>query len=592
MIRVVVFLIAVALIAVGAAWLADRPGDVTVLWLGRRIETSVAVAIAGVAIVALLAIVLWSLVRLALHSPRLVGRVMVNRRRARAHRAISHGLVAVGAGDMRAAQKFAAEADRLAPREPLTLLLGAQVAQMAGDRAAAERAFHAMAHRSDTRLLGMRGLYIEAQRRDDAAAAHHYAVQAAEAAPALPWAGQAVLEDRSASGDWTGALAALDKMRQSGVVDRATYRRRRAVLLTARALAEADNESGNAKTLALEAVRLAPDLTPAAALAGRLLAENGELRKAARILETAWRTAPHPDLAEVYTHLRSGDSARDRLTRVQVLARQGGGIEAGLAVARAAIDAREFATARKALRPFTAAPTQRVALMMAEMEESEHGDIGRAREWMTRALHAARDPAWTADGIVSDHWLPVSPVTGEIDAFRWKAPLSEIAGPKLIDRGELDEVIEPPRPRRLPEPAALPDQAPPASFAPHEDEPGRHDQEHRDNALRDSGARTPEPSGAVNLAPGVTVAPGTTVAAAANVPANASVPPDTSTAQPQSRRDNEAGAAMPHGAAMPRGGTSGAPVVDAVIPLVHAPDDPGPPEEPAPAAPRRRSLFW
>ena len=53
MIRVVVFLVAVALIAVGAAWLADRPGDVTILWLGRRIETSVAVAIAAVAIIAL-----------------------------------------------------------------------------------------------------------------------------------------------------------------------------------------------------------------------------------------------------------------------------------------------------------------------------------------------------------------------------------------------------------------------------------------------------------------------------------------------------------------------------------------------------------
>jgi len=104
MIRVVVFLLAVAFIAIGAAWLADRPGDVTILWLGRRIETSVAVAIAAVAIVALVTTILWSLIRLVLRSPRLVGRVMVNRRRARAHRAISHGLIAIGAGDMRAAQ--------------------------------------------------------------------------------------------------------------------------------------------------------------------------------------------------------------------------------------------------------------------------------------------------------------------------------------------------------------------------------------------------------------------------------------------------------------------------------------------------------
>ena len=40
---------------------------------------------------------------------------------------------------------------------------------MAGDRGGAERAFRAMARRDDTKLLGLRGLYIEAQRRDDRA---------------------------------------------------------------------------------------------------------------------------------------------------------------------------------------------------------------------------------------------------------------------------------------------------------------------------------------------------------------------------------------------------------------------------------------
>ena len=55
-----------------------------------------------------------------------------------------------------------------------------------------------MAERDDTKLLGLRGLYIEAQRRKDAAAARAYAEEAANAAPALGWAGQAVLEFRCA----------------------------------------------------------------------------------------------------------------------------------------------------------------------------------------------------------------------------------------------------------------------------------------------------------------------------------------------------------------------------------------------------------
>src|SRR5438105_6262717 len=45
---------------------------------------------------------------------------------------------------------------------------------------------------------------------------------------------------------------------------------------------------------------------------------------------------------------------------------------------------------------------------------------------MPRAVAARRDPAWTADGYVSDHWMPVSPVTGRLDALQWKDPLAGI----------------------------------------------------------------------------------------------------------------------------------------------------------------------
>ena len=44
MIRIVVFLLVVALIGFGAAWIADRPGEVAITWQGWRMETSVTVA--------------------------------------------------------------------------------------------------------------------------------------------------------------------------------------------------------------------------------------------------------------------------------------------------------------------------------------------------------------------------------------------------------------------------------------------------------------------------------------------------------------------------------------------------------------------
>jgi HemY protein len=470
MIRVVFFLIVVGALSLGAAWLADRPGDVVITWQGLRIETSLMVL--GAAILALMALValVWSLIRAVLRSPIVLATLLRNRRGVRAYEAISNGLVAVGAGDITAARKFSAEVNRIAPGEPLALLLSAQSAQLSGDREAADRAFRAMASRPDTKALGLHGLYIEAQRRDDHTSARAYAEEAARTAPALAWAGRAVLEFRCATGDWAGALSLLERSRSA--LDKAVYRRQRAVMLTARAIAAEETDRDSAKAFALEAVKLAPTLVPAAALAGRILAEGGELRRASRMIAKAWRANPHPDLAQTYAELRFGDAARDRLLRVETLAKKTpGNVEGALAIARAALDAREFGKARGVLAPYLSAPTKRIALLMAELERAEHGDEGRAREWMARALNAAPDPQWTADGYVSDRWLPVSPISGRLDAFEWRVPLTGIVSAPAIEPeppaiAPVDAVPEPPKPEQAQRESQEPAPSAPAAAAP------------------------------------------------------------------------------------------------------------------------------
>jgi HemY protein len=513
MIRVVIFLLAIAALAFGAVWLADRPGDVLITWQGRHIETSVAVLAIAVGLVAALAVLVWSILRSIARSPGTVRSHLRTRTARRGYQALSQGLIAVGSGDAPAARKFADEARRIAPSEPLTLLLSAQSAQLSGDRAAAERTFKTMALRDDTKLFGLHGLFIEARRRQDAPTARLIAEEAARAPVAPAWAGHAVLELRCAAGDWTGAIERLERNQRGGLIDKATYQRQRAVLLTARALAAEPTDRGGARVLALAALKLAPSLVPAAALAGRLLGEAGELRQAARVLEIAWVANPHPELADTYAHLRPGDSAVDRLARVQSLAQKSPGhVEGALAVAQAALDAREFAAARAALNSLATAPTQRMALLFAKLEELEHGDEGRTREWMTRALRARRDPVWTADGYVSDHWLPVSPVTGRLDAFTWTEPLAQIGAPA-------GAVIEAAEEAAIEVPVVAP----------------------------------PEPA----PAPGATV------------------PPSVPSAPEPPRPDAVAAPATPPAAAAPV-----AMNVEKVIPLLHAPDDPGPDGDP------------
>jgi HemY protein len=452
MIRVALYLILVGVIAYGVALLADRPGDVVITWEGWRIETSLIVLGAALLAAMLILGLVIGFIRSIARSPIVLARLLRNRRGTRAYEAISNGLIAVGAGDVAAAQKFTAEVQRLAPGEPLALLLTAQAAQLAGNRDGAERTFRAMAARPDTKALGLHGLFIEARRRNDAAGARAFAEEAARTAPALSWAGIAVLEARCRDGDWAGALNLLEQ--QSRMVDKAAYRRQRAVLLTARALALEDSDRDTAKKLAIEANKLAPALVPAAALAGRLLAEGGQLRKASRVIDTAWRASPHPELAQAYAELRSGESARDRLKRIEAGARRvPGHIEGALAVARAALDAQEFAKARSELAPYLDKPSRRVCLLMARLERVERNDEGRAREWTARALNAP-DPQWTADGYVSDRWLPASPVTGRIDAFEWRVPLAGAITTPVIEQDAAAALPAATPPTREPRPEA------------------------------------------------------------------------------------------------------------------------------------------
>ena len=87
-----------------------------------------------------------------------------------------------------------------------------------GDRGKAEAAFHKMTLFPDTKLLGLRGLHIEARRRDDAEAAHHFAKAAHDIAP-LPWAGSAVLEHYTAQGEWEKARAAIEESFRAKAID-------------------------------------------------------------------------------------------------------------------------------------------------------------------------------------------------------------------------------------------------------------------------------------------------------------------------------------------------------------------------------------
>lgn len=569
MVRILIYVVIVFGLAFGFAWLADRPGVLQLTWQGSQYEVSLLVAlVAAIVLLAALLLLIW-LLRTIVSAPRAVGGYFAARRRDRGYRALTRGMIAIGAGDRRTATRAADEAVGLLGEEPLTLLLTAQAAQLAGDADLARKSFETLTEQKETRVLGLHGLFIEARRQGENEAARHFAEEAVRAAPKIGWAGDALFEYQAQAGEWLAALRTLGANAEAKLLDKTAARRLRAVLLTAWALDIEASDPDEACAHAQEAHRLSPDFSEAAVVAGRLLARSGDYRRASRVLEAGWKAAPHPDIADAYAAVRPGDSVRDRLKRVRRLSElRPSHVEGAIALARAAIDAHEWQTARTALDGLARSqPSERVCVLMAEIEGGEHGDEGRVRNWLARAINAPRDPTWVADGRTFQHWAPISPVSRRIDAFEWKVVEEPSSEPRMP---QIDIGPEMTLPKSTATVASAPKEIEANAAVAAPIEPGG-----LDAALAPSDAGEGDPVRSID---------GADDGAIATAPAEASTSiPGPGSAAP--------GAASPSVELESDGAKAEAKQAVEDVPMPRAPDDPGPEPPDDNEAPRRFRLF-
>jgi HemY protein len=425
--RALLIFFALSALGVGGAWLADRPGLISMQWGGRQIETSIAVA--ATALLTLLIVVTAShrFWRWLLSSPMALSSLRAEGRRRKGYESLSSGLVAVAAGDLAEAKKLARRTAQLLDEPSLTLLLSAQAAQLDGDESAARGYFQAMRDRPETEFLGLRGLLVQARRAGDRAEALTLARRAFALRPDAPWVGQELFSLEAAAGDWTAAEKTLAHTVRRKLLGAAEAARRQAVVLFAQARAADDyGEDKRALDLARKAYAQLPDFAPATALAGRLHAVAGDPRKARKLLREGWQTAAHPDLLAAWLYIHPTDDAKARLGVVQKLTT---GLESDpesrMALAQAALDAEDYDLAREHLQVLDAqAPAARVARLFADLEEAELGDGAATRQWLRRAAALPADATWVCQCCARQNaqWAPHCPDCGSFDAFAWCQP--------------------------------------------------------------------------------------------------------------------------------------------------------------------------
>jgi HemY protein len=449
MIRLVLFLVVAVLLSLGAAWLADHPGQVALTWQGTRVETSIAVLAVGVVLLGVLLIILFEIVRLLGGAPRRIGRRVRRSRTDHGYQALAQGLVAAAAGDTAAAKLLNRRADKLLGHAPPTLLLSAQTAQLEGDEGAARVKFQEMLRHTETEFLGLRGLLAQAMKDGDWETALKLARRAYLRRPQTPWVLTTLFDLQTRSGLWTEALSTVGDMARHKLIDRQTATRRRALLFHQQAAAQrAAGRPYEALYLARKAHKLQPDFAPIAVQASALAEQTEQPRIARKVLETAWKAKAHPALAKAYLGLAGQTSPSERLKLAERLHQlEPNQLESELALAEQAIAAKAWPAARAALeRARKLGPTAKVYRLLAEVAQAE-GDGDQARAWLAQAVDAAPDHAWLCEttGQVRAHWSAFGP-DGRFDSLRWGAP------PKIVPLigDEVAELI-PPRRERAPE---------------------------------------------------------------------------------------------------------------------------------------------
>ena len=165
LLKVLVFVGIAALLAFGAAWILETPGQVKIAFGGREFFLTpigfliavVAVILLGMLLLKLLGF-LGAVIRFLLGDETAISRYFARSRERKGFDALSDGMVALASGDSRLATKKAHRAEKLLNRPDVTLLLTAQAAEMSGDRAGAFEAYKALLPTDRTRPVGVQGL--------------------------------------------------------------------------------------------------------------------------------------------------------------------------------------------------------------------------------------------------------------------------------------------------------------------------------------------------------------------------------------------------------------------------------------------------
>ncbi len=431
MMNIAIFILKLIVLVFVAVWVAERAGKISFEWQDNVIETSAALALAGVALLMGVSYKIAKMIA-AIHStPRLYRMHAHLRQQRMGQKLLSDALSAFSEQKKGKGLKFLRKAEKLLGSSQVVDLVKIHV----GDFVIREIPSKGVVTEALSPYAWKQT--IERYLRDDKTAqALQTAACFAEQHPHLPLAKKQLFDVHMRLGNGDKASQVLEQMRQQRVISRREWRDTKVAVLTERARDALEHgRATQALEWGLQAERIKPFWVPTVLQTAKALVMQDKAKEAANLIERAWPYCGHEQLGDLYLSLRNGRSDLQKAQEVERLAKRSPSNPASrLLVARALTKAGVWGKARSvALALVREQPRRDYYELLAQIEDIQTQNKVAVAQWKNLAASAPPEEAWNCGSCKQPHgeWRGACAACHGVNTLAWGTPLYKHSIEKL-----------------------------------------------------------------------------------------------------------------------------------------------------------------
>lgn len=334
------------------------------------------------------------------------------------YKEIIQGFSALAASDFDKAQKFADQAKKHLPKQPLVQFLQAQTAYLSGNKTEALEFYKQLSQTEEAKFIGYRGIIASAIENKQPAQAMLTAEELLKTSPKSKWLNEAIIDLAFRSANWEKAERFIKKAEANRAISKKSLSERFAVFYYMRAkIARADKRFEDAIWLLEKSLKYDDKFVPSAVLLSSIFILNGEFKKCRNLVESFWKICPHPNLGADYERAIAEYKESKKLDLITKLHNKNAtDFDSILFYARAIINFGKSNEAKEVLLKASKFKETRVlCAIMAQIDDN--------KLWLTRKDVAGDDKCWycTKTGARYLEWQPYSN-GGEFNTIIWGFP--------------------------------------------------------------------------------------------------------------------------------------------------------------------------